>query len=151
MGETAREILIEKADTSAAGEIYEIGRLCFSDAWRKETVLHDMEGEQSQYFIASLDGKIVGYGCFWFIVDEGQLVNIGVRPEYRKRGIAALLLERGLEECRKREMKTIFLEVRVSNEGAKHLYEKYGFHVAGLRKKEYDLPPEDGYIMIRDI
>lgn len=147
MGETAREILIEKADIPYVHDIYEIGKLCFSDAWREETVLHDMEGPQSEYFIAKVDGKVAGYGCFWFVLDEGQLVNIGVRPEFRRLGIGALILEAGLAECRKRAMKTLFLEVRTSNEKAQNLYKKYGFKVLGLRKGVYDLPKEDGYIM----
>lgn len=151
MGEAAREVLIEKADVSAAHDIYEIGTLCFSDAWREETVLHDMEGPQSEYFIARQDGKIAGYGCFWFVADEGQLVNIGVRPEWRKKGLGALILEAGLKEAAERHMKTLFLEVRVSNEEAQRLYRKYGFQVLGLRKGVYDLPREDGYIMSRNI
>ena len=44
-------------------------------------------------------------------------------------------------------MKTLFLEVRTSNEKAQNLYRKYGFKVLGLRKGVYDLPKEDGYIM----
>ena len=147
MGETAQEVLIEKADRADASAIYEIGKLCFSDAWREETVFHDMEGPQSEYFIAKVDGKVAGYGCFWFVLDEGQLVNIGVHPEFRRLGIGARLLEAGLAECRKRAMKTLFLEVRTSNEKAQNLYRKYGFKVLGLRKGVYDLPKEDGYIM----
>ena len=147
MGETAREILIERADTPHVHDIFEIGKLCFSDAWREETVFHDMEGPQSEYFIAKVDGKVAGYGCFWFVLDEGQLVNIGVHPEFRRLGIGARLLEAGLAECRKRAMKTLFLEVRTSNEKAQNLYRKYGFKVLGLRKGVYDLPKEDGYIM----
>ena len=106
-----------------------------------------MEGPQSEYFIAKVDGKVAGYGCFWFVLDEGQLVNIGVHPEFRRLGIGARLLEAGLAECRKRAMKTLFLEVRISNEKAQNLYRKYGFKVLGLRKGVYDLPKEDGYIM----
>lgn len=110
-----------------------------------------MEGSHSEYFVARLDDQVIGYGCFWFIADEGQLVNIGVRPEYRKRGIGALILERGIEEAVLRHMRTMFLEVRISNEAAQNLYKKYDFQIAGLRKKVYELPEEDGYIMTREI
>ena len=134
-----------------AGSIYEIDTLCFSDAWRRETVLHDMEGSHSEYFVARLGEKVAGYGCFWFIADEGQLVNIGVRPEFRRQGIGALLLERGIEEAFRRHMRTMFLEVRISNESAQELYKKYNFQIAGTRKKVYELPEEDGYIMTREI
>ncbi len=147
MGTTAREILIEKAAPTDGRAIYEIGKLCFSDAWREETVLHDMEGAHSCYFVAKREGEILGYGCFWFIADEGQLVNIGVRPDCRRLGIGEALLTRGLEEAKARSMRTLFLEVRVSNLGAQKMYEKFGFQNLGLRKKVYDLPIEDGYVM----
>ena len=146
MGETA-QVLIREADMKDAEAIYEIGKLCFSDAWRKETVIHDMEGDQSQYFVAEKDGKVLGYGCFWFVADEGQLVNIGVHPASRRQHLGEALLTRGLEEARHRGMKTLFLEVRVSNTSAQAMYEKFGFKNLGLRKKVYDLPIEDGYVM----
>lgn len=151
MGEKASGVLIRPASAEDIDSIYEIGTLCFADAWRRDTVAHDMEGSHSEYFVAEMDGKVVGYGCFWFVVDEGQLVNIGVRPECRKRGYAEAILKRGLEECKARNMKTIFLEVRVSNSSALALYKKYNFRSLGVRKGVYDLPREDGYIMSREI
>ena len=146
MGETA-QVLIRKAEMKDAEAIYEIGKLCFSDAWRKETVIHDMEGDQSQYFVAEKEGQVLGYGCFWFVADEGQLVNIGIHPESWRQHLGEALLTRGLEEARQRGMKTLFLEVRVSNTAAQAMYEKFGFKNLGLRKRVYDLPIEDGYVM----
>lgn len=149
MGENAQAITIEKASLQEAKHIYEIGTLCFQDAWRLETVIHDMEGSQSTYFVAKSGDKVLGYGCFWFVADEGQLVNIGVRPEERRKGIAKKILEAGIEESKKRGMATLFLEVRVSNISAQELYRKYDFKVLGLRKNVYEYPVEDGYIMSR--
>ncbi len=151
MGTASRQIVIEKAAPADGKAIYEIGTLCFSDAWREETVFHDMEGDYSCYFIAKVDEEIVGYGCFWFIADEGQLVNIGVHPDYRRLGIGEAILTRGIEEARAKGMRTMFLEVRVSNLGAQKMYEKFDFQNLGLRKKVYDLPMEDGYVMEREI
>ena len=150
MGKTAREILIREAEEKDVSAIYDIGGLCFSDAWRRETVHHDlMENEHSFYLVAEEDGFITGYGCFWFIADEGQLVNIGVRPCCRRQGIGRMLLQKGIEEARGRGMQTMFLEVRVSNLSAQKMYETFGFKNLGLRKKVYELPIEDGYVMER--
>ena len=136
----------EKDDSA----IYDIGCLCFSDAWRRETVHHDlMENEHSFYLVAEEDGFITGYGCFWFIAGEAQLVNIGVRPYSRRQGIGRMLLQKGIEEARGRGMQTMFLEVRVSNLSAQKMYETFGFKNLGLRKKVYELPIEDGYVMER--
>lgn len=149
-GKTAREILIREAEEKDVSAIYDIGCLCFSDAWRKETVHHDlMENEHSFYLVAEEDGFITGYGCFWFIAGEAQLVNIGVRPCCRRQGIGRMLLQKGIEEARSHGMQTMFLEVRVSNLSAQKMYETFGFKNLGLRKKVYELPIEDGYVMER--
>ena len=150
MGKTAREILIREAEEKDVSAIYDIGCLCFSDAWRRETVHHDlMENEHSFYLVAEEDWFITGYGCFWFIAGEAQLVNIGVRPCCRRQGIGRMLLQKGIEEARGRGMQTMFLEVRVSNLSAQKMYETFGFKNLGLRKKVYELPIEDGYVMER--
>lgn len=150
MGKTAREILIREAEEKDVSAIYDIGCLCFSDAWRRETVHHDlMENEHSFYLVSEEDGFITGYGCFWFIADEAQLVNIGVRPCSRRQGIGRMLLQKGIEEALGRGMQTMFLEVRVSNLSAQKMYETFGFKNLGLRKKVYELPIEDGYVMER--
>ena len=60
-----------------------------------------------------------------------------------------MLLQKGIEEARGRGMQTMFLEVRVSNLSAQKMYETFGFKNLGLRKKVYELPIEDGYVMER--
>ena len=42
------------------------------------------------------------------------------------------------------------LEVRASNNAAIGLYEKHGFHRAGLRPGYYQKPKEDAVIMTRE-
>ena len=49
------------------------------------------------------------------------------------------------------EMQINSLEVRVSNNAAKALYEKLGFTAVGTRKKLYDKPVEDGLEMITEL
>lgn len=145
------EITIGEASAADAGAVYEIGALCFADAWREETVRRDMEGAHSLYVLARRGAETLGYACYWFVADEAQLVNIGVRPEARRQGLAARLVEAGLAAARARGMASMYLEVRVSNTGAQALYRRYGFTVQALRKGVYDLPKEDGYIMARPL
>ena len=115
------------------------GKRCIVTSWK----MH------SFYLVAEEDGFITGYGCFWFIAGEAQLVNIGVRPCCRRQGIGRMLLQKGIEEAQGRGMQTMFLEVRVSNLPAQKMYETFGFKNLGLRKKVYELPIEDGYVMER--
>lgn len=144
-------LIFRRARQEDAEAVYEIGTLCFSDAWQKATVANDMKGAHSLYFVAEEAGEVIAYACWWFVVDEAQLVNIGVRPTSRRRGIAEELLREGLAESAARGMASVYLEVRVSNLSAQALYRKHGFSVKALRPKVYDLPREDGYIMARTI
>lgn len=152
MGEKTRyHIVIEEATAEDSNIIYEIGCQCFPDAWREETIKNDLAGAHSQYFVAKINGEIVGYGCFWFVADEAQLVNIGVYPSFRRKGIAEEIIKRGILEAVSRHMQTMFLEVRVSNLAAQKLYWKYNFKVVSVRKDVYELPKENGYIMSRPL
>lgn len=97
MGKTSRyELIVIKAEEKDISDIYQIGTVSFSDAWREETIRNDMKGGHSCYFIAKLAKKVIGYGCFWFIADEAQLMNIGVLPEYRRMGAAEKILKQGV-------------------------------------------------------
>ncbi len=90
---------------------------------------------------------IVGYLGLWYMVDEAHIVAIATHPAYRRRGIGERLLARALELARERDIKTVTLEVRVSNEPAQRLYEKYGFRRVGLRPRYYTDNGEDALIM----
>lgn len=70
MGKAACQFVIEEALASDIAAIYEIGRICFSDAWRKETVNHDFQGTHSHYLVARTSEKVIGYACFWYVLDE---------------------------------------------------------------------------------
>ncbi|MDY6084363.1 MAG: ribosomal protein S18-alanine N-acetyltransferase [Dialister sp.] len=152
MGETAPgRISIRRAAREDASAIYRISEASFTDSWREETILEDLLKDHSLYLVCLREDRIVGYACYWFVLDEAQLVNVAVLPENRKQGLAKKLLEEGLAEARKRHMKTMFLEVRAGNLPAQALYRKYGFSVITLRKAVYEMPREDGYIMKKSL
>lgn len=70
---------------------------------------------------------IVAFQVTSFIFDESHLLNIAVAPAFQRRGIAGALIEQLLDEARRRDTRSIFLEVRASNKGAQSLYERFGF------------------------
>lgn len=145
------EPLIREATISDMPAVYEIGRECFTDAWRKETLCADFERPHSAYLVAESAGEIVAYACLWFVVDEMQLVNIGVSQKARRCGIASKMMREILTEAKAHGMASMYLEVRTSNIAAQALYRKFGLAVKALRKGVYDLPKEDGFIMGRDL
>ena len=86
--ETQGKIIIRRGEARDAQAIYRIGTLCFTDAWREETVAHDLAQSLSRYWVAEVNHQVAAFACFWFVVDELQLVNIGVEPAMRRMGIA---------------------------------------------------------------
>ena len=125
----------------------ELDKKCFAVPWSEQSFLEEARNQLATYLLAREDGKIVGYCGFWRVSGEAQITNIAVLPEYRRRKIAKTLVEKMLEICAEDEQ--IVLEVRKSNEIAISFYEKLGFERAGIRKRFYHSPIEDGITMIR--
>jgi ribosomal-protein-alanine N-acetyltransferase len=124
--------------------ILEIEQEAFSEShWVAEDFAAD------DCLVAELDGRIVG-----FLVSrqtfppaagapaEREILNVAVRREYRRRGIATALLR---QELSKRAV--YFLEVRASNLSAQQLYRKFGFIEIARRPEYYDAPVETAIVM----
>lgn len=82
-------------------------------------------------------GTLAAYGCVQSMFEDADLLNIAVAPAYRRKGIGKTLLKRLLLTAKRRSVKNMFLEVRLSNEAARALYESEGFTVIAERKKYY--------------
>ncbi len=84
--------------------------------------------------IASQNGFIV----YRAVLDEAELITIGVSPDARRGGIAAAMLAIMEADLKKRGIKKIFLEVAADNTAARTLYDKNGYIRVGTRPKYYD-------------
>ena len=129
--------------------ILQIEELCYgAHHWSRESFLTELSNKISSYrCILNSDKKCVGYIGMWKIVDEAHITNLSVHPDWRNKKLAHKLLLATIDECYKEKIKYITLEVRVSNEKAIGLYEKFGFKSLGLRKKYYQDNNEDALIM----
>ncbi len=103
----------------------------------------------AHYFILEIDGTIQGYMGLW-IEDHAQIINFYVEKEYRHMGFGSMMLEFAIELCQMSHVKNITLEVRVSNDEAKRLYEKYGFKPSHFRKQYYE-NGEDALVMNKEL
>lgn len=105
--------------------------------WRLESFQRELTNPDGIFLVAQQDEAVIGYALAWIIVDEAHIVNLAVEAEQRGHGIGRVLVERLLEESRKRGARCATLEVRDGNEAAVGLYRKLGFVEAGLRKRYY--------------
>lgn len=119
----------------------------FSDAWTEMSLINTLHYRPDTSFVAELDGEPVGYLFFMAAADEGELLRIGVSPEYRRQGVGQVLLDHMDYFVLENGIYSVWLEVRESNEPARALYEKSGFVTQGCRKKYYHRPDEDAVIM----
>ena len=144
-------ILIRDVTAKDIDDICEIEGLCFSTPWTAEGVKSETECENGIFLVAESDGRAVGYVSMRYVLDEGYINNVAVLPEYRRQGIGKKLLLALNEECEKRRLSFITLEVRESNEGAIGLYTSLGYEQVGRRKRFYRLPDEDALLLTKTL
>lgn len=128
-------------------EVLEIENSCFSTPWSKDAFKMEIKNKFANYVVAKVNGKTVGYGGIWLIIDEGHITNIAVKKEFRSMKVGSHILEALANLCKERNVTSMTLEVRKSNISAQKLYEKYGFKEVGLRKAYYSDNNEDAIIM----
>ena len=132
------------------GEVAELERLCFGEPW-SENALRLLLGDAAIGFVCMEADRVAAYGGMLFAPDEGQVTNVAVHPDFRRRGMGARIVEAFVEEAKRRELEQISLEVRVSNAAAIGLYQRFGFDAAGVRKRFYRNPSEDAAVMLLNL
>lgn len=97
--------------------------------------------------------QVLGYALLSIVLDESHILNLCVDPAYRRQGIAQLLLDRMLLEAGEAGVRTMLLEVRPSNKGARKLYATYGFKRIAVRPGYYPAAAgrEDAYLLSRRV
>lgn len=119
----------------------------FSMPWSAASFLQMIGQEDARYYVAEEDGRLLG-GCgLLLIAGEGNITNVVVAPEARRRGVATGMLTHLLAAGDREGLFAYTLEVRVSNQAAIALYEKLGFVSEGIRPNFYEKPTENAMIM----
>lgn len=96
-----------------------------------------LKTEPAHVILAEEGATLIGFLYCWQIKDECEIIDIGVRKNFRRRGVAQRLLKRLFAQCRDKGIKRVRLEVNATNEPALHLYEKAGFRQVGVRYGYY--------------
>jgi ribosomal-protein-alanine N-acetyltransferase len=94
--------------------------------------------------------RVAGFCAFWLVFDEIHINNVAVLPQFRGSGMGSAILRHVLAEAKRLGANRATLEVRASNDGARRLYERLGFHAAGRRPNYYSRPVEDAVILWKD-
>jgi ribosomal-protein-alanine N-acetyltransferase len=136
-------------------EILAIENSTFSMPWSKDVFVRELQIPISRNLVARIQkdrcNEIAGYVTYWIIAGELQVHKICVREDLRKSGIASRLMTEMIKRSHHEGAALCSLEVGRSNEGAKRLYEKFGFEVTDIRPHYYAESGEDAMILCADM
>jgi [ribosomal protein S18]-alanine N-acetyltransferase len=128
-------------------DVLAIERTSFASPWSRDMFYEEMKNRNARVVVFRLEGKIVGYICFWVVLDEAHLMNIAVHPEQRGRGYGKAIMAYLESVCRQEGLNRLLLEVGRRNAPARSLYKKFGFSSIGFRKHYYAVIKDDALVM----
>lgn len=138
------QMILRNADPADMEAILAIERDSYRDPWGEESfnflLRHGGIGVVAAYRFP------IGYAFGRVTVDEAELLNLAVSRVYRKKNIGRAILNEFLQACWRKGAQKVFLEVRVGNASAVHLYRSTGFDIIS-RRKQYYQDGEDAFIM----
>jgi ribosomal-protein-alanine N-acetyltransferase len=132
--------------------VLEVEHESFTNPWTRDMYAWELQNKNvcHIYVVRTDDCRVAGFCAFWLVFDEIHINNVALRPQCRQQGIGTALLCHVLTEAKALGARRATLEVRASNDGARRLYERLGFYVAGTRRNYYSNPVEDALILWRD-
>ena len=140
-------VFIRPMEEEDLPRVLTIERAAFTVPWTAATFYSLLARPDAHLRVAVADGEVVGYAAVWIVLDQAELGDIAVTDEWRGRGIGTRLLAAVFDLVRERGVRELYLEVRVSNESARRLYERHGFRLAGRRAGYYARPREDALVL----
>ena len=130
--------------------VAEMEKLCFSDPWSENSVRYELTNPLSYWLVAMEGDRVAGYVGSQTVLDEADMMNIAVHPDFRRQGIARTMVETLVAELKEKNVRSLTLEVRVSNDPAISLYHQMGFVQVGRRPNYYRNPREDALILRKE-
>ncbi|MCK4502541.1 MAG: ribosomal protein S18-alanine N-acetyltransferase [Desulfuromonadales bacterium] len=123
---------------------------CYPHPWSLAQFLQELENPVATILVCEDETGIVGFICYWLIVDEMQILNLATAPSARRNGVAAQLLEHTFNNFLPQELASVWLEVRSGNRAAITLYQRFGFVPQGTRRAYYR-DGEDALLMVKKV
>lgn len=142
------EVNVDELRPMSVGDIADVltlEREIFSAPWTEEMVRDELDGPGRSYLIATSGSAVAGYGGIMVIEGDAHIMTLAVAQQHRRRGVATRLMLGLIDAALAAGAAHLTLELRVSNEAARSLYEKFGFAPVGIRPRYYI--DEDALVM----
>ena len=147
-------LAFESAASSHLEQILNIEQEAFSAPWTRAMFKAEIKGNPFSRLLVARPiaeqgemKEIIGYLCYWIVFEELRLLNLAIKPSWRRQGVASRFVQYALHDARIQEVECALLEVRASNRAAQSLYDHLGFREYGVRSGYYMNPDEDAVLM----
>jgi len=127
--------------------VHAVEQASFADPWSFRDFAETLASGVTFLVAADDTGQVAGFLVARHAADEGEILNVGVLPPHRRRGVARALVAEGLAQLARLGARHAFLEVRESNAGARALYRGFGFAEVARRRGYYRRPVEDAIVL----
>ena len=115
---------------------YELDSITIS-LWSKKQWANEFKKEGVKVFGLLFKNFLIGICVFQVVLDEVQINFFVVNQKYREKGFGSYLMNYLIKECKKLNIKKLFLEVSQTNTTAEKFYSSFDFSTVGIRKNYY--------------
>ena len=120
----------------------------YARPWSLSLFVSEMALRTSRaYYVARVNGVLVGYAGLMVHEDDGHVTTLAVDPAWHRNKVGTRLLLTLARTAIRRGAGNLTLEVRVGNTAAQEMYRQFGFRPAGIRKNYYVETNEDALVM----
>jgi ribosomal-protein-alanine N-acetyltransferase len=109
----------------------------YEDPWSRALLEQSLQAPMTHTLGLWKGDELIGYAIFQIIFTEAHLLNLAISKNFQKSGYGGRMLEEVMRVSREKMAQAMYLEVRPSNHGGRHLYEKYGFKTLMVRDRYY--------------
>ncbi len=149
MTEPAREAAtvptIRRMRTRDLNAVLRLEQAIYPQPWSPGVFREELSLLNRHYVVIEDEGQLVGYGGLLLVAEDAHVTTIAIDPDSRRRRFGTRLMLALVEAAWAAGARHLTLEVRVSNEGARRLYQRFGFAPVGVRKDYYR--DEDALVM----
>ena len=141
---------IRKMTAREVPQVAELEKLCFAMPWSEKSVAGELDNPLALWLVAMDGDRLAGYVGSQTVMDETDMMNLAVAPQFRRQGVGEALVNALTASLKELGSRCLTLEVRDSNEAARALYGKLGFTEIGRRRGYYRDPREDALILRKE-
>lgn len=117
----------------------------YPQPWSPGVFAEELSLLNRHYVVVEDEGRIIGYGGLLLVAEDAHVTTIAIDPGARRKRMGTRLMLALVDAAGVAGARHLTLEVRVSNAGARSLYQRFGFAPVGVRKDYYR--DEDALVM----